>query len=203
MANLIPDDRAVREGDDLSSDLHALYDLLNPPLDLYEIIDLEPEYKYKVYYQGANHSNYQMYLLYEDGREIHAPNKTILWRKRKHSDEEEKGMLWNKDETQPEDTEEYAYSTWSPETDPTKFVKIDDWWQQNKRKNRASGVCGLVLLGFSSMRDPSIHTGQERQMVEKGGISSSSYKTIVRIPPFSTIIYLLGHKMTTKWHKMT
>ena len=126
MANFIPDDRAVREGDDLSSDLHALYDLLNPPLDLYEIIDLEPEYKYKVYYQGANHSNYQMYLLYEDGREIHAPNKTILWRKRKHSDEEEKGMLWNKAETQPEDTEKYAYSTWSPETDPTKFVKIDD-----------------------------------------------------------------------------
>jgi hypothetical protein len=126
MANLIPDDRAVREGDDLSSDLHALYDLLNPPLDLCEIIDLEPEYKYKVYYQGANHSNYQMYLLYEDGREIHAPNKTILWRKRKDSDEEEMGMLWNKDETQPEDTEEYAYRTWSPETDPTKFVKIDD-----------------------------------------------------------------------------
>ena len=126
MANFIPDDRAVREGDDLSSDLHALYDLLNPPLDLYEIIDLEPEYKYKVYYQGANHSNYQMYLLYEDGREIHAPNKTILWRKRKHSDEEEKGMLWNKAETQPEDTEEYTYYTWSPETDPTKFVKIDD-----------------------------------------------------------------------------
>jgi hypothetical protein len=47
-------------------------------------------------------------------------------------------------------------------------------------------VCGLVLLGFSSMRDPSIHTGQERQMVEKGGISSYSYKTIVQIPPFST-----------------
>ena len=168
MANFIPDDRAAREGDDLSSDLHALYDLLNPPLDLYEIIDLEPEYKYKVYYQGANHSNYQMYILDEDGQETHAPNKTILWRKRKHSDEEEMGMICNKDETQPEDTEEYTYYTWSPETDPTKFVKIDDWWQQNKRKNRASRVCGLVLLGFSSMRDPSIHTGQERQMVEKG-----------------------------------
>jgi hypothetical protein len=36
------------------------------------------------------------------------------------------------------------------------------------------------------------------QMVEKGEISSYSYKTIVRIPPFSTIIYLLGHKITIK-----
>ena len=128
MANLIPDDRAAREGDDLSSDLHALYDLLNPPLDLYEIIDLEPEYKYKVYYQGANHSNYQMYLLYEDGREILAPNKTILYRKRKDSDEEEMAMLWNTAETKSEDTEEYVYCTWAPETDPNKFVR-DDWWQ--------------------------------------------------------------------------
>ena len=126
MANFIPDDRAVREWEGLSSDLHALCDLLNPRLDLYEIIDLEPDYKYKVYYQGANHSNYQMYLLYEDGREIHAPNKTILWRKPKDSDEEEMGVLFNKDETQPEDTEEYTYYTWVPETDPTKFVKIDD-----------------------------------------------------------------------------
>ena len=67
-----------------------------------------------------------MYILDEDGQETHAPNKTILRRKRKHSDEEEMGMICNKDETQPEDTEEYTYYTWSPETDPTKFVKIDD-----------------------------------------------------------------------------
>ena len=200
MANFIPDDSAIRECEDLSSDLLTLYDILNPLLTKYEIVELgEPEQKYTIYYEDANHSNYQMYILDEDGQEIHAPNKTILWQKRKDSDEEEMGMLFNKDETQPEDTEEYTYYTWAPETDPTKFVKIDYWWQQNKRKNRASGVCGLVLLGFSSMRDPSIHTGQERQMVEKGEISSYSYKTIVRIPPFSTIKYLLGHKMTKKW----
>ena len=84
MANFIPDDRAVREWEGLSSDLLTLFDILNPPLHLYEIVGLgDPEQKYKVYYEDANHSNYQMYLLYEDGREILAPNKTIMYRKRK------------------------------------------------------------------------------------------------------------------------
>ena len=127
MANFIPDDRAVREWEGLSSDLLTLFDILNPPLHLYEIVGLgDPEQKYTVYYEDANHSNYQMYILDEDGQETHAPNKTILWRKRKDSDEEEMGMICNKDETQPEDTEDYTYYTWAPETDPTKFVKIDD-----------------------------------------------------------------------------
>ena len=127
MANFISDDNAIREIEDLSSDLHALYDILNPPLTKCEIVELgEPEQKHTVYYEDANHSNYQMYILDEDGQETHAPNKTILWRKRKDSDEEEMGMICNKDETQPEDTEEYTYYTWAPETDPTKFVKIDD-----------------------------------------------------------------------------
>ena len=67
-----------------------------------------------------------MYILNEDGQEIHAPNKTILWRKRKDSDEEEMAVLWNTAGTKPEDTEEYVYYTWTPETDPNKFVKIDD-----------------------------------------------------------------------------
>ena len=48
MANFIPDDNAIREIEDLSSDLHALYDILNPPLTKYEIVELgEPEQKYK------------------------------------------------------------------------------------------------------------------------------------------------------------
>ena len=50
MANLIPDDSVIRESEDLPSDLLALYDLLNPPLTKYEIVELgEPEQKYTVY----------------------------------------------------------------------------------------------------------------------------------------------------------
>ena len=106
--------------------LLALYDIFNPPLTKYEIVKLgEPEQNTKVYYEDANHSNYQMYLLYEDGRQIHAPNNTILYRKHKDADEEEMAMLWNTAETKSEDTEEYVYCTWAPETDPNKFVRDD------------------------------------------------------------------------------
>ena len=46
MANFIPDDRAVREWEGLSSDLLTLFDILNPPLHLYEIVGLgDPEQK--------------------------------------------------------------------------------------------------------------------------------------------------------------